>query len=109
MAFLLIHEVFGKKLTNRFPLHIQRYYHHAQWIRQSGNIKGNTINGEQHKIALYADVLIYVSEPANSVSGLFELLDTFGKYAGYNLNVQKTQILTQNYTPSKQLWDKFHL
>lgn len=82
----------------------------AQCIRQSGNIKGVTIDGEQHKIALYVDdVLIYLSEPATSVSGLFELLDTFGKYAGYNLNVQKTQILTQNYTPSKQLWDKFHL
>lgn len=82
----------------------------AQWIRQSGNIKGITINGEQHKIALYADdILIYLSKPANSVSGLFELLDTFGKYAGYNLNVGKSQILRQNYTPSKQLRDKFHL
>ena len=82
----------------------------AQWIRQSDNIKGITINGEQHKIALYADdVLLYLKDPAHSFPELFKLLDSFGKYAGYKLNIQKTQILTQNYTPSKQLQDRYHL
>lgn len=36
-------------------------------------------------------------------------MDTFGKYAGYKLNVQKTQVLTLNYTPPKQLQDKYNL
>lgn len=82
----------------------------AQWIRQSDNIKGITINGEQHKIALYADdILIYLKDPVHSLTELFKLLDSFGKYAGYKLNIQKTQILTHNYTPSKQLRDKYRL
>lgn len=82
----------------------------AQWIRQSDNIKGISINGEQHKIALYADdILIYLKDPTYSLPELFKLLDGFGKYAGYKLNIRKTQILTQNYTPPKQLQDRYHL
>lgn len=51
----------------------------AQWIRQSDNIKGITINGEQHKIALYSDnVLVYLKDPANSFPELFKLLNNFG-------------------------------
>ena len=62
------------------------------------------------KIALYADdVLLYLKDPAYSFPELFKLSDSFGKYAGYKLNIQKTQILTQNYTPSKQLQDRYHL
>lgn len=37
------------------------------------------------------------------------LLEAFGKNAGYKLNVQKTQILTFNYTPQKHLKNKFQL
>lgn len=82
----------------------------AQWIRQSDSIKGISINGDHHKTALYADdVLVYLSDPSNSFPELIKLLDTYGKFAGYKLNVQKTQILTLNYTPPKQLQDKFHL
>lgn len=39
----------------------------AQWIRQTENYKGITINTRQHKIALYADdVLVYLSQPSTS-------------------------------------------
>lgn len=37
------------------------------------------------------------------------LLDTFGRYAGYKLNIQKTQIMSFKYTPSKHLREKFKL
>lgn len=82
----------------------------AQWIRQTENIKGICINGADHKLALYADdILIYLSKPTNSFLELMNLLDTFGRYAGYKLNIQKTQTLTLNYTPPKHIREKFHL
>lgn len=65
----------------------------AQWIRQSENIKGIHINDEDHKLALYAnDMLIYLRDPPNSFFELMNLLETFGSYSGYKLNIQKTQI-----------------
>ncbi len=76
----------------------------AQWMRQTDSIKGIPINGEQHKVALYADdVLLYLSEPFKSIPELFKLLDTYGKYAGCKLNFKKTLFLKLNYTPPKQL------
>ena len=80
----------------------------AQWIRQRNSIKGISINNDEHKVALYADdILMFLSEP--SESELFDLLETFGKYAGYKLNIKKTQILRLNYTLPRALQDKFHL
>lgn len=82
----------------------------AQWIRQTQSIKGISINGEDHKVALYADdVLVYLNNPLNSLPKLMVLLETFGNYSGYKLNIQKTQILTVNYQPTKQLREKFHI
>lgn len=38
----------------------------AQWTRQTKNIKGICMNGEGHKLALYADdILIYLSKPTH--------------------------------------------
>uniref|UniRef100_A0A671X9Z4 Reverse transcriptase domain-containing protein n=1 Tax=Sparus aurata TaxID=8175 RepID=A0A671X9Z4_SPAAU len=82
----------------------------ALWIRQTQNIKGICINGEDHKVALYADdVLVYLSNPPNSLPKLMTVLEKFGNYSGYKLNIQKTQILTINYQPTKQLREKFHI
>lgn len=40
-----------------------------QPIREDNNIKGMTINGEDHTILLYADdVLLYLTEPVLTVS-----------------------------------------
>ena len=81
----------------------------AQWIRQTESIKGIDINGEDHKVALYADdSLIYLSTPSNSFSELMNLLESFGRYAGYKLNLQKTQILTFNSTTPKNIRDRFN-
>ena len=83
----------------------------AQWIRQTESIKGICINGEDHKVALYADpicILIYLSTPSNSFSELMNLLEGFGRYAGYKLNLQRTQILTFNSTPPQNIRDRFH-
>ena len=80
----------------------------AQWIRQTTSIKGISILEEEHKVALYADdILVYLTTPSNSLPELMKLLDSFGKYSGYKLNVQKTQVLAFNYSPPTQLKETF--
>lgn len=79
-------------------------------MEKTESIKGICLNGSDHKVALYADdILIYLTTPSNSLLELMNLLKTFGRYAGYKLNLQKTQILTFNCTPPKHIKDKFHL
>ncbi len=59
-------------------------------------------------MALYADdVLIYLASPSNSLPELMNLLERFGRYSGYKLNMQKTQILAFNYTPPRQIRERF--
>lgn len=80
----------------------------AQVIREDCNIQGILINNKEHKIALYADdVLLYISNPDVCLPTLLDLLDIFGTYPGYKLNIQKTQILTFNYNPLPELKQKF--
>lgn len=82
----------------------------AQWIRQTKNIKGININGDIHKLALYADdILIYLSTPTTSLPELMTLLEKFGSYAGYKLNIQKTQTLSFKYTPPVTIKDKLNM
>lgn len=66
----------------------------AQAIREEKSIGGININKVDHKIALYADdVLLYLSNPDESLSSLLLVLKRFGELSGYKLNIQKTQIL----------------
>ena len=37
------------------------------------------------------------------------ILDDFGKYSGYKLNMAKTQILTFNYSPNKETREKYKI
>lgn len=76
----------------------------AQAIREDCNIQGILIDKVEHKIAMYADdVLLYINKPVECLPILLDLLDVFGTYSGYKLNIQKTQILTFNYNPSPEL------
>lgn len=53
---------------------------------------------------MYADdVLLYINNPEKCLLILLDLLDVFGTYSGYKLNIQKTQILTFNYILSLEL------
>ncbi len=36
------------------------------------------------------------------------LLEKYSYFSGYKINVSKTQILTLNYTPSKEIQESFH-
>ena len=76
----------------------------AQMIRQEDVITGIDINNQTHTISLFADdVLIILKDPVNSFMKLMEILEKFGVYSGYKLNISKTQILMFNCSPNKEL------
>uniref|UniRef100_A0A3P9LA26 Reverse transcriptase domain-containing protein n=1 Tax=Oryzias latipes TaxID=8090 RepID=A0A3P9LA26_ORYLA len=82
----------------------------SQLIRQAKEITGVKIGGQEHKLSLFADdVLIYLTQPLKSLPILMSSLKEFGQLSGYRLNVQKTQILTLNFNPPKQLLNKYDL
>lgn len=82
----------------------------GQLIRQSKEIKGVSIAGVEHKVAMFADdVLVYMEKPEESFTGPMTLLKEFGNLSGYKLNVLKTQIMTLNYTASANLRASYNL
>lgn len=79
----------------------------SQCIKQN-DIKGIDIEGDEQKIALFADdVLIYLTQPTESLPALLSTLEDFGLLSGYKLNVRKTQVLTFNYVPDRAIRDRF--
>lgn len=82
----------------------------SQWIRQNHSIKGVEIESGEHKLALFADdILLYMSQPTKSLPTLFNFLKGYEAISGYKLNVSKTQVLTLNYDPPRQIKDKYNL
>lgn len=82
----------------------------SQWITQDDNIKGITMNGGEQIISLFADdVLVYLSDPEQSLTRLLELLEQYGSFSGYKLNVPKMQILCFKYSPSVNVKYKHNL
>ena len=82
----------------------------AQAIRQNQDIKGVEVNGREHKIGLFADdVVAYLERPSESLHALMNLLEEYGYYSGYKLNVTKTQILAINYAPTPELEEKYKI
>lgn len=66
------------------------------------------MGGVENKICLYADdVLVTLKNPESGVPVLMNILGMYGRYSGYVLNVQKTQVLSFNYTPSQELLKKY--
>ena len=81
----------------------------AQLIRDDEVIKGVMVRGLEQKICLYADdVLLFITTPEVSIPRLMSSLKDFGAYSGYKLNVQKTQTLSYNYSPQKDMLNRFN-
>lgn len=75
----------------------------AIWLRSEQNFVGITRQSTLHKVSLYADdLLLYISDPAKSIPKILEILEQFGTYSGYKLNLQKSELLPIN-TLAKQL------
>ena len=69
----------------------------AIWLRQEGGFEGVSRAGTVHKLSLYADdLLLYMSNPVASLPVVLNILDNFGSYSGYKLNLYKSEILPIN-------------
>ena len=63
----------------------------ATAIREEKEIKGIQIGKEEVKLSLFADDLIlYTENPKHATRKLLELINEFGKVAGYKINAQKS-------------------
>ena len=59
--------------------------------------KGITRGGATHKVSLYADdLLLYISNPTSSIPVIMSVLECFGRFSGYKLNFQKSELFPIN-------------
>ena len=60
-------------------------------IREVKEIKGIEIGKEEVKLPLLADdMILYIENPKDATRKLLELINEFGKVAGYKINAQKS-------------------
>ena len=63
----------------------------ATEVREEKEIKGIQIRNEEAKLSLFADDMIqYIENPKDATRKLLELMNEFGKVAGYKINAQKS-------------------
>ena len=81
----------------------------ATAIRQEKEIKGIQIGKEEMKLSLFADDMIfYMENPIDSTKKLLNLINEFGKTAGYKVNTQKSKafLYTNNETAETEIRKK---
>ena len=62
----------------------------ATAIREDKEIQGIQIRKEEVKLSLFADdMILYIESPKDATRKLLELINEFGKVAGYKINAQK--------------------
>ena len=60
-------------------------------IREEKEIRGIQIGKEEIKLSLFADdKILYIENPKDATRKLLELINEFGKVAGYKINTQKS-------------------
>ena len=63
----------------------------ATEIREEKEIKGIQTRKEEVKLSLFADdMILYTENPKDATRKLLELINEFGKVAGYRINAQKS-------------------
>ena len=63
----------------------------ATTIREEKEIKRIQIRKEEVKLSLFADdMVLYIENPKDATRKLLELINEFGKVAGYKINAQKS-------------------
>ncbi len=66
----------------------------AEAVRCNPHISGILVNGKQHKIALYADdILLFVTQPEESIPVIMEIIEQFSKISGYKINFSKSETM----------------
>ena len=60
-------------------------------MREEKEIKGIQIGKEEVKLSLFADdMILYIENPKDTTRNLLELINEFGKVAGYEINAQES-------------------
>ena len=60
-------------------------------IREERKIKGIQIGKEEVKLSLFTeDIILYIDNPKDASRKLLQLINEFGKVAGYKINAQKS-------------------
>ena len=60
-------------------------------VREEQEIKGIQIGKVEVKLSLFADdMMLYVENPKDATRKLLELINEFGKVAGYKINARKS-------------------
>ena len=70
------------------------------------------IGKEEMKLSLFADdMIVYMENPIDSTKKLLDLINEFGKTAGYKINTPKSKafLYTNNETSEKKSGIKAHL
>ena len=61
-------------------------------LRQEKAIKGIQIGKEEMKLSVFADdMIVYMENPIDSTKKILDLINEFGKTAGYKVNIQKSK------------------
>ena len=84
----------------------------ATAIRQEKEIKGIQIAKEEMKLSLFADdMIVYMENPIDSTEKLVDLINEFGKTAGYKVNTQKSKafLYTNKETAESEIRKKIPL
>ena len=84
----------------------------ATAISQEKEIKGIQIAKEEMKLSLFADdMIVYIENPIDTSKTLLDLINEFGKTAGYKVNTQKSKasLYTSNETSEQKSGKKSHL
>ena len=81
----------------------------ATAIRQEEEINGIHIRKEEVKLSLFADdMIVYMENPIDSTKKILDLINEFGKTAGYKVNTQKSKafLYTNNETAETEIRKK---
>ena len=82
----------------------------ATAIRQEKEIKGIQIGKEETKLSLFADdMIVYMENPIDSTKKLLDLINEFGKTAGYKVNTQKSKAFLYTNNETAETEKKSHL
>ena len=75
-------------------------------IREEKEVKGIPIGKEEVKLSLFADdMILYIEFPKDATRKPLELINEFGKVAGYKINAQKSLafLYTNNEKPEREI------
>ena len=75
----------------------------ATATRQEKEIKGIQIGKEEEQLSLFADdMIVYMENPIDCTKKLLDLINEFGKTAGYKVNTQKSKAFVYTNNESSE-------